>query len=250
MEKENSLRQKARDQLQLFLNECNVEGHRGKKILEIGFKNGLFLDECHKTGFIPTGIEINSEYYKTVKMDFPHLDLLWYDGGTFPVGDNSFDYVVSFQVLEHVQSVEHIFNECIRILKPGGIMYHICPNYHSFYEGHHKVIWLPFLNKDTGRLYLKLIRRYTPGYEYLNIVKPKNVAQMLKKYNNKVTVISLGREEFVNTFNREQIEKVDQKLLRKGMYFLKRLTFIKKFTLKLISKTNLYYPIVLIVMKN
>jgi len=229
MEKENSLRQKARDQLQLFLNECNVEGHRGKKILEIGFKNGLFLDECHKTGFIPTGIEINSEYYKTV---------------------NSFDYVVSFQVLEHVQSVEHIFNECIRILKPGGIMYHICPNYHSFYEGHHKVIWLPFLNKDTGRLYLKLIRRYTPGYEYLNIVKPKNVAQMLKKYNNKVTVISLGREEFVNTFNREQIEKVDQKLLRKGMYFLKRLTFIKKFTLKLISKTNLYYPIVLIVMKN
>jgi SAM-dependent methyltransferase len=250
MEKEIGLQQKAHNQLESFLIECGIECPRGKKILEIGFKNGLFLNECREVGLISTGIEINREYYEKVKAKYPDLDVLLYDGQIFPVPDEFFDFVVSYQVLEHVSSIEHIFNECIRILKSGGIMYHVCPNYFSFYEGHCKVIWLPFFNKALGRLYLKLLGRYNPGYETLNLINPKLLGRALERCRNDLTVISLGRKEFINKFNPEQIEKVNQGFLRGILRLLFRLPLIKKWILDFISWAHFYYPITIIAMKN
>ena len=249
MEKEIALQQKAHNQLESFLIECGIECPRGKKILEIGFKNGLFLNECREAGLISTGIEINREYYEKVKAKYPDLDILLCDGQTFPVPDESFDFVVSYQVLEHIQSIEHIFSECIRVLKPGGIMYHVCPNYFSFYEGHYKIIWLPFFNKTLGRLYLKLLRRYTRYYETLNIIKPKLVDRALERCHNDLTVISLGRKEFINKFSLEQIEKVNQGFLRGILRLLFRLPFIKKWIPDFISWACFYYPITIIATK-
>lgn len=44
----------------------------------------------------------------------------FYDGTTFPFAPNSFDSLVSFEVLEHVKNPDVIINEIIRVLKPGG----------------------------------------------------------------------------------------------------------------------------------
>jgi 2-polyprenyl-3-methyl-5-hydroxy-6-metoxy-1,4-benzoquinol methylase len=250
METEAELRQKGLAQLKSFLAECDIKDYRGRKIFEIGFRNGLFIDECRREGLLPTGLEINREYVEEVKTKFPNMDILWYDGGTFPVPDASYDFVVSFQVLEHVNSTEHIIDESIRILKAGGIMYHVAPNYHSFYEGHYKVIWLPFLNKTLGRYYVKMLRLDGPYYELLNIIKPYGVERILRRRGSDITVLSLGRREFINNFNAEQIEKVNQKLLKKALRMLLGLTFLKNCFLWFISQANLYYPIIIIARKN
>ncbi len=42
--------------------------------------------------------------------------------GKLPVADGSADWVVSFQVLEHVKHLPVFFAECRRVLKPGGTM--------------------------------------------------------------------------------------------------------------------------------
>ena len=249
MATETELRQKALLQVKSFLAECDIKDYQGRKIFEIGFKNGLFINECRKEGLVPTGLEINREYVEEVRTKFPNLDLLWYDGGTFPVPDASYDFVVSFQVLEHVKSTGHIIDESIRILKPGGIMYHVSPNYCSFYEGHYNLIWLPFLNKTLGRYYLKMLRRYTPYYESLNLIKPVAVERVLRRRSGDITVLSLGRREFINNFNAEQIEKVNQKLLKKALRLLLGLTFLKNCFLWFISRVNLYYPIIIIAKK-
>jgi SAM-dependent methyltransferase len=44
----------------------------------------------------------------------------FYDGKHFPFDDNSFDSVLSTQVLEHVPNPMEILNEIARVLKPGG----------------------------------------------------------------------------------------------------------------------------------
>jgi len=44
----------------------------------------------------------------------------FYDGRHFPFDDNSFDNVLSTQVLEHVPNPMEILNEIARVLKPGG----------------------------------------------------------------------------------------------------------------------------------
>jgi len=241
-------------QLETFLADCKISNIKNKKILEIGFGNGLFLEECRKAGLIPTGLEVLEVLHRKAKSRCPDMDLILYDGINIPLQDESFDFIVSFQVLEHVSSVEQILTECVRLLKPGGIMYHICPNYSSLYEGHYKLIWLPFLNKATGRFYIKLLGRHSPLYEStlyesLNIVKPGIFAAILRRFDSNLKVVSLGKREFVNKFNLEQIEKVEQKFLGKVLKFVFRLTFLKKWILRLICWLNLYYPITIIAVK-
>lgn len=247
--KNELLVKKAQGQLQSLLADCEIHDFQKKKLLEIGFKNGLFLNECHKAGLNATGIEINSEYFRNVNNEFPHLDLIHYDGDKFPFSDNSFDFVVSFQVFEHVNSVEHIIKESLRVLKPSGVMYHICPNYHSFYEGHYSVFWLPFLNKNTGRIYLKLLGRYNSNFENLNIVKPGNVQKCLSKYQNEMKQISLGQKEFKAKFNSEQINKVNNKFLRCMLTLLHKYSIVRNIFLSMVCWSGFYYPITIILKK-
>lgn len=45
---------------------------------------------------------------------------VYYDGSTFPFGDDEFDSVVASQVLEHVFEPDAFLSEICRVLKPGG----------------------------------------------------------------------------------------------------------------------------------
>ncbi len=250
IEQEEKLRKKAASQLESLLTGCGIENYHGRKILEVGFKNGLFVDECRKAGLVPTGLEINPQHYEKTKTAMPNLDLLLYDGGAFPIPDASFDLVASFQVLEHVGSVEHILSECIRVLKPGGTMYHICPNYFSFYEGHFNIVWLPFLNKSLGRIYLKMLRRYNPHYENLNLIKPKHLRRIIPKHSGEITIVSLGQNEFIQKFDDAQIEKINQSFLKKLLRLLSRIQPLKRCLVKFLCWARLYYPLILIARKN
>lgn len=48
-----------------------------------------------------------------------------YDGDTLPFPDNSFDYVWSTSVYEHVRKPERVVSETYRILRPGGRVVHL-----------------------------------------------------------------------------------------------------------------------------
>ena len=52
-----------------------------------------------------------------------HIDSdadIYYDGNNLPFLDNSFDSVISFQVIEHVKDLDQTIKECKRILKING----------------------------------------------------------------------------------------------------------------------------------
>jgi len=69
------------------------------------------------------------------------LNLISYDGKKIPFEDGKFNAVVSNAVLEHVVDLESFFCEASRVLKPGGISYHLYHNYYSF-SGSHLPQWL------------------------------------------------------------------------------------------------------------
>ena len=52
----------------------------------------------------------------------PQAEIVLAEDGTVPVGDESFDAVLSTQVLEHVRDPELYLSECFRVLRPGGRM--------------------------------------------------------------------------------------------------------------------------------
>jgi len=239
---------KAAEQLRTVLDDCGITEPQGRSILEIGFKQGLFLQECRLAGFVPVGLEIEPQYCDAVRARMPELDVRLYDGVTFPLRDAEVDFVVSFQVLEHVADLDRILVESFRVLKPGGIAYHVCPNYRSFYEGHYRVVWLPFLNRYLGRLYLRLLGRYTPYYEKLNLITPGRLRRFLHARAD-IEVLSLGRRQFADRFTDRQTEKIAHPRLRRLVHFIARHRRLKKTITSLATALDIYYPITLICRK-
>jgi len=59
--------------------------------------------------------------------------------GRIPVADDSFDFVFSDQVFEHVLNQPLAWQEILRVLKPGGISVHVIPAKWQLIEPHIKV---------------------------------------------------------------------------------------------------------------
>ena len=78
------------------------------------------------------GIDLkNSEYHNTQKPDE-----IW-DGHTIPVEDNSQDWVIVTEFLEHYFDTNHILKEIKRILKPGGKIFFTIPCVYMLHEVPH-----------------------------------------------------------------------------------------------------------------
>jgi SAM-dependent methyltransferase len=64
----------------------------------------------------------------------PRPDVTYYEGDTFPVCDESQDFVFHSEVLEHVENPDRFLAECHRVLRPGGRLLFTVPlNYRFHY---------------------------------------------------------------------------------------------------------------------
>lgn len=108
---------------------------KGMHFLELGCGRGDFLKEFNKLGLICTGIDRD----KNSKSFANNLDIRIADlNETFPFNDNYFDIVFHKSVIEHFYSPDHLMKETFRVLKPGGKIIILTPEWVSqmkiFYE--------------------------------------------------------------------------------------------------------------------
>jgi hypothetical protein len=69
---------------------------------------------------------------------------------------------------------------------------------------------------------------------------------LLDGFRDQLSVISLGRREFIDKFNPDQIAKIQQKQLRSALELFSRAGAIRDPLVWMIAKSNLYYPITII----
>jgi 2-polyprenyl-3-methyl-5-hydroxy-6-metoxy-1,4-benzoquinol methylase len=102
---------------------------KGKKLLDIGSGKGN-----HLVGFIRNGIEVSGmdkrEECITVLNDI-EIEPCDIEKDKYPFNDNSFDFVYSKSVLEHVTNTDNFVKEALRVLKPGGIAVFLTPDWRS-----------------------------------------------------------------------------------------------------------------------
>jgi SAM-dependent methyltransferase len=102
------------------------------------------------------------------------------------LGAASFDAIVSFEVLEHVQRPAAAFDSMARLLKPGGILYH---DYNPFFSsnGGHSLCTLDF---PWGH-----VRLDEADFErYVREIRPTEIEQGLRFYReslNRMTIANL-----------------------------------------------------------
>lgn len=153
-----------------------------------------------------------------------------------------FDLIVSFQVIEHTQDPLKVFQQCHKQLKKDGKIYFIVPNYHSFWEGHYGILWLPWLNKKTAKFYVRLFNK-TPNYiDTLQFITPKKIRQLLNQ--TRFELISLGESKF-----NQRMGKANFMPFGHTGKLLPILSFLKKIKLnRLIAKislrTDTFYPLI------
>lgn len=163
------LRQDEEDRLEVLHLErvrrrVGPEPMRGR-VLNVGCGTGGFTAVAAAAGARSVGVDDDGEAIAICALKARKA------GGAFvraraealPFAEGAFDLVHCFSVIEHVASVEATVAEMVRVARPGGAVYVHTPSAWSLWEGHYKVLWLPFLPRPLGRFYLRA-RGRPPAY--------------------------------------------------------------------------------------
>lgn len=113
----------------------NYNMSSGMKLLEPGCGRGEFLRHFKNLHLEVCGLDRSPEA-QNYQPDIPiALSDIEKDGIPFP--DDSFDIVYSKSVLEHFNNPELYFSEAKRVLKPGGLLLTLVPDW----ESNHKIYY-------------------------------------------------------------------------------------------------------------
>ena len=105
---------------------------KGMKILEPGCGRGDFLNNFKKLGLDAEGVDISPEsLYFENGLNIKLCDI---EKEKLPYNDNTFDIVFSKSFIEHLYYPEKYLEEAHRVLKPGGKLITLVPDWESNYK--------------------------------------------------------------------------------------------------------------------
>ena len=129
------------------------------RILDIPAGPGYLLKDLQGTGFTGIAADIDTRLHCLEGVEYAAVDM----SDTFPFPDDSFDYVVSIEGIEHIQNHFTFLAEVRRVLRPGGRLILTTPNigtmvsrWNFFVSGFHSMERGPF-PLDTPNIFFEHI---------------------------------------------------------------------------------------------
>ncbi len=176
----------------------------GKRVLEVGSGLGLTVAVARLEYRVAAiGIEPGSDEYDgslqiardmLATCGLPPDAVVSGVGESLPFEDASFDAVISSNVLEHVRDPAAVIRESIRVLRPGGILHFVVPNYGSWWEGHYGVPWLPNMPLWLARIYIGTLGRDVSFLDTLQFVNCRMMERIVAEHQGRVRVLGWGTQ--------------------------------------------------------
>ena len=146
----------------------------GAKVLDIGCGFGSCVLAARTADLDAVGVEIapfevdfaRSRLQKVRPQDDPNEVYLLGDARKLDFVPESFDAISFWNVIEHIEHWDSVMDAAARYLKPGGLVFIICPNYMAWRdEAHYHVPWkpAPLLPRERAIQYLESLGR-DPGF--------------------------------------------------------------------------------------
>lgn len=145
-----------------------------RRILDVGSGYGSFVLAARCAGLEAFGMEpaeFELEWARRRLADIrpeadPDAVYLRADAAAVPFEAESLDVVCFWNVIEHLPNAGAALAEAARVLRPGGSLFLIAPNYAAFRrEAHYHVPWLPLLPRRLAVAYLRALGRNPRFYE-------------------------------------------------------------------------------------
>lgn len=159
-----------------------------KRILEIGSGSGwrsvaLALAGAEVYGIEPVSAGVRTSFFRSEQ--YPELkNKITFQSGiaeNIPYPEVFFDFVISFQVIERVQSVEKSLKEMHRVLKREGIVYIETGNSLWPREEHYRIFWVPHTPKWLGKIYARLRGRDPVHLNHVHFIYKRRILKQMKK---------------------------------------------------------------------
>lgn len=181
-----------------FLKSNNI---KFKKFLEVGCGMGYFSNKATQLGARVTGVDVGANLIKMCRATNKKAKFLVASASDLPFKDNTYDVLLSTEVIEHVEMQSLALKEMVRVLKPRGIMVITTPNRifkTAFdllsligirpYKGNEKWYFPWVLKKELELNGLKVVKEY-----YFNFVYPNKYLDKLEnKFILKFLCINYG----------------------------------------------------------
>ncbi len=101
-----------------------------RTVLDFGCNTGFGCELLAESAKKVVGVDVSEQAVSAAKTKYEHLpiDFQVIDGKELPFEDNSFDMLVSFQVIEHIVDYDLYLDEIKRVLSPKGFALFTTPN--------------------------------------------------------------------------------------------------------------------------
>ncbi len=128
--------------LERYFNIISPYEYCRKSILDLGCFTGgrlVFWKEKYRFG-TACGIDINPIFAEAGRLFAKEKQVSCHFevgvGEELPYNQNTFDFIASYDVFEHVQDIEKVLKECFRVLKPRGRLLVVFPAFYQPLEAH------------------------------------------------------------------------------------------------------------------
>jgi 2-polyprenyl-3-methyl-5-hydroxy-6-metoxy-1,4-benzoquinol methylase len=138
--------------------------------LDIGCATGAGLSALQDAGWIPTGIDINHHAVQIATDSLPGVKILCCNLEQAPFKLESFDLMIFSDVIEHVPDPRPVLRRAFELLRPGGTLVLLTPDFDALSEKLMRDKWLHYKQEHLVYLSRKAINTMLKMAGFTNVV--------------------------------------------------------------------------------